>query len=302
MNEHGERREVLQRIYPVYIASEAAPFHRVNEDTVMKGHNFAGVFDGVGGIDYGEKASQVAAEVIRQRLDIGLSRTISLPEVRVVMEDAWENAAATLTLEKRRLGLWEDIYTTAVVAAVVSRKLDRFVVHAHTGDSRLYSINRDKSLSRRTEDHGQAYELFMAGQISPERYRHIVQALDEITIRQDIARYEGGFGFSMEGYWKTRNKITNSLSSNPKDRQKRMGFPTIATFEITPDMQALLLVSDGVSDQLSFSEMSDVVRNTENMATLPHNLLNEAKRIRGIGNSIRIKPGGDDMSAAVMRI
>lgn len=306
MNERSEGREIFHRIYPVYTASEAAPLRRVNEDSVMWGRNFVGIFDGVGGIDNGEKASQLAAEAIRQKFNSDLSGPLSLPQARVVVEEAWRDAAYALNWEKRRLERWgeigEDIYTTAVVAAVIAQGQERFGVHAHTGDSRLYSINRDKSLTLRTEDHGLAHALFLAGRISLDHYKQITGALDDITTKQDISQYEELFGFPMKGYWKTRNEITDSLSSNPEDRQRRIGLPTIAAFEITPEMQALLLVSDGISDQLSFFEMSEVVRKSENMALLPHNLLNEVKRIRGIGTSIRIKPGGDDMSAAVMQL
>jgi PPM family protein phosphatase len=119
------------------------------------------VSDGLGGHTSGEIASEMAAQVVRERYyqdaneDIGASLRSAIKQAnRAIAERAAQNEA------------WSGMGTT-VVAAVLR---DDMVYAANVGDSRVYIVRGD-TIRQITEDHSWVMQQIRAGQLTLEEAR-----------------------------------------------------------------------------------------------------------------------------------
>lgn len=183
------------------------------------------VADGMGGQCAGEKASELAVELISERLNQSIDFE-SDDAARV--GDALDKAIAHANTEIMALGeLDPDYHNMGTTITFLLRVAGRLYVGG-VGDSRTYLL-RDGRLEQLTKDHSLTQALVDAGTITPEeaanhRYRNV------------LWRYLG----TKEGGAKVEPR---ALEPRPGDR--------------------FLLCSDGVSDGIPDDALADVLRSQE---------------------------------------
>lgn len=135
-----------------------------------------GVYDGVGGNNYGEIASDSAAKTIGSYLTasfagMGNNNTpaeIFSPDViHNVLVKAFELANQTILQKILEQPVLKGMATTAVVAII----LGEFLYVAWVGDSRCYHYH-DGAIRQITTDHSEVQPLIDAGLISCEQAKH----------------------------------------------------------------------------------------------------------------------------------
>jgi len=216
------------------------------------------VIDGIGGQAAGEKAADIAINLVRARLE----RQTGTVEDRIREAIAVANneilAAAQANPE------WNGM---ACVMTVAVAENDRAVV-GHVGDSRLYQIRRGE-IRKITHDHSPVGEREDGGQISEaEAMRH--------PRRNEVYRDVG------------------SQEHAPDDSN----FIELLNIPFTPD-SALLLCSDGLSDQVTSAEiLRTVLANAGHPGGAVHELIDAANRAGGKDNVSIVVVEGDQFDAA----
>ncbi|MDX2038667.1 MAG: protein phosphatase 2C domain-containing protein [Isosphaeraceae bacterium] len=133
------------------------------------------VADGMGGQLAGEKASQMAVEIIPQEV----RKRLSASEERVgSVSHAIRDAVATANQEILGLSLIQPEFSNMGTTVVLAYFLERHVYIAGIGDSRVYRL-RDGKLTQLTKDHSLADALLEAGTITEEelpnhRFKHVL--------------------------------------------------------------------------------------------------------------------------------
>jgi PPM family protein phosphatase len=258
-------------IKPLYAGkSDPGRVRRNNEDQVLvdADRGIYLVVDGLGGHNAGERAAEVAVQLVTKRL----ARQIGTIEERVVEAVTLANNEI-LELAKQESGLRG---MACVLTLVVLDGTDAVV--GHVGDSRLYELTPG-SIRKVTRDHSPVGEL--------EDNRMLSEA--------EAMRHP------------RRNEVYRDVGSElraPGDRD----WVEVHRFPFRDDM-ALLLCSDGLSDQVS----SDDIRKTvERFAASPEQavlqLIEAANRAGGKDNvsviliegprypSLVVKPSASDTS------
>jgi protein phosphatase len=165
-----ESRFVVERSmadFVLHVGSRTAQGLRPNNEdrfVVDLDHSIFLVADGMGGQEFGEQASGMAADIIPRVVQDRLAARDDADEaVRKALAEANQAivTAGRSQPEGRRMG------TTAVLAL---RQQDRVLV-AGIGDSRAYLIGNNK-VEQLTVDHSVAQALVASGALSPEEARH----------------------------------------------------------------------------------------------------------------------------------
>jgi serine/threonine protein phosphatase PrpC len=173
------------------------------------------VIDGVGGHSAGEHAAEIARDVLRERLE----RTTGTPEQR--LREAIALANNEIWRQSHACPEWRGM-ACVLTAAIVE---DDIVTVGHVGDSRLYLL-RPGEVRKVTHDHSPVGEREDRGELSEtEAMRH--------ERRNEIYRDVGG------------GSLRNPDESN---------FVDLEQFAMPAD-GALLLCSDGLSDQIASAEI-----------------------------------------------
>ncbi len=159
--------------------------------TVGRRGTALGVCDGMGGAAAGEVASQLAVDIIYERLTEGeppLERDDLARRLVRAVEDAGVRIFNEARADRTRRGMG----TTATVAAL----LDQTLFLAQVGDSRAY-ILRGEKLVQVTRDQSLVNQLIEAGQLTEEEaetFEHnniILQALGTAdTVQVDLTHVE----------------------------------------------------------------------------------------------------------------
>lgn len=118
--------------------------------------------DGMGGMDKGEVASQLATKTLRDYLNSHWHHHLPTEICLELAVNAANKAVFEANLAERRSGL-SRMGTTAVVVLVHNCH----VRYVHLGDSRLYRLTRTYGLQKLTEDHN-AYQRALRGGYSAE--------------------------------------------------------------------------------------------------------------------------------------
>jgi PPM family protein phosphatase len=197
-----------------------------NEDAiaVSEASGIAIVADGMGGYNAGEVASRIAASVLKESLEEQLRNQQTMRHTRSkriqkMMVDCIVHANFSIIEAARLEPKYSGMGTTLVAALFHHDK----VTVAHVGDSRAYRF-RDGILVQITRDHSLLQEQLDAGLITPE----------EAPFSQN------------------RNLVTRA-----------MGVDQEVDVEIHDHVaeagDVYLLCSDGLSDMLSYEEMTDIL-------------------------------------------
>lgn len=172
------------------------------------------VADGMGGRNFGERASETAVQAVQENL---------VEMLASVREDAPDiNDALASSLRKANARVYEmasgdeehkGMGTTCVAAVIEGEALHI----AHAGDSRAY-LWRDGSLKRLTDDHSYVAEQVRAGAITEEgarrsRFRNVITKAVGIepTIEPDVNEYEIRAG---DGVLLCTDGLTNAVSED----------------------------------------------------------------------------------------
>jgi serine/threonine protein phosphatase PrpC len=233
-----------------------------NEDVVLC-HAELGLFavvDGVGGEVAGETGARTAADILLRRLRRREGGALEA-DVREAIALA-NNRIFDLAREDRSLEGMSCVLTVAVVDG------DRVVV-GHVGDSRLYRLQRG-GIEKLTRDHSPVGELEDRGELSEiEAMRH--------PRRNEIYRDVG------------------TAYHRPDD----VDFLQVLTIDLARD-QALLLCSDGLSDQVPSREIRAIVeRHAGEPARAVRELVQRANAAGGKDNVSVVVVEGEDYAAAV---
>ena len=176
------------------------------------------VVDGMGGQAAGERAAEVAANIIGMRL----SRQTGDAEKRV------REAFALASTEIHDLAEQEpELKGMACVATLALVEGDRVVV-GHVGDSRLYLLEPN-TIRKVTSDHSPVGEMEDAGKLSEEAAMHHPR----------------------------RNEVYRDLGSAPHAPDDP-DFVEVHSFSL-PDCSALLICSDGLTDQVPAQRIRSIV-------------------------------------------
>ncbi|HEY5601091.1 MAG TPA: PP2C family serine/threonine-protein phosphatase [Patescibacteria group bacterium] len=210
-------------IFKISSASEASLRHpERNEDAIAfdQKAGFAIVLDGMGGLDAGDEASNLACKVITERI-LKLKETADLAKVQAEMIKALGDASKQVNKKVPRSG------TTAVVLKIVGKER-KIAVIASVGDSRAYLL-REGNLRLITED-------------------------DSTIPLVDRQRFDDTNGDDLDKYdyavFRQKNQITQNIGSGEKLNVHLYS-------EELKKGDKIILTSDGVHDNLRTSDIRD---------------------------------------------
>lgn len=306
MPQHRTRRYTQKAIYHIHersplsyssrsIANERHPTRNEDCTLIDATTGLAAVFDGVGGSAAAEVASQTASRATLQ----GWKRII-LQHQRgrrhhTLLEHS-DEAELCAHLEKlildideqvrtdgaRRAGT-DDLATTVSLAAFCKQAGARAytMFHAHVGDSRIYLLRGQERLQRLTNDDGLLTKL-VENQIVDEQHAYRIDQAAQVDQLSDMD-YR---------YFRLRGGITQAV-----------GGPTPPSVHINQSTiypgDRILLCTDGIHDNLTDSEIEEILRTTPR-PTFSRRLVERARQRsrEDYTQTIRAKP--DDMSAIVV--
>lgn len=283
-----------------------------NEDTILvdRRRGLAAVFDGVGGEDAGDVASQLAARVIRRAwkrivqqqhpdhnasllmfrddLDIQALLHQILDEAQTAISDEGERRAKAASVPDEHISYPE---TTAVVAVLcqpsdqsdqIPDKKGYIMGYAHVGDSRIYLLRPGEPIQRLTCDDGY---------FTLKNKDHTISEEDALRIDQTI--YAEQLSEAEREIFDKRNGITQSLGHFTL-RSPSLTIHTAQTM-IFPGNR-VLLCSDGIHDNLTDAEIETIVRGGARTTVSRHLVQRALERSR----ETHIRAKKDDMSAVVI--
>ncbi|WP_062270690.1 Stp1/IreP family PP2C-type Ser/Thr phosphatase [Endozoicomonas arenosclerae] len=210
------------------------------------------VADGMGGYHGGARASQLAVEIISQRLQSIQSSTFSscTPQqqpmiLKSEIFQAITEANQRILEEKVANPQLQQMGTTIVIAVIWQNKL----VVANIGDSRAYLWDNRYGLKQLTRDHSVVQNMIDSGALSEEDARTS----------------------------NVRNQLTQALGVGPKID------PRISEFELTGD-SILLLCSDGLTEYFDNDEIEYVLSTHRPALECCYRFIEEANRLGGKDN------------------
>ncbi len=262
-----------------------------NEDTILidQQRGLGAVFDGVGS-GPGRLASRMAARVIRRGWREALRElTTSELDADKLLQDLMHDAHTQIRALGDRLekGSSEKIVrpgTTAVLAAFSKQTSDQhgyILFYAHVGDSRIYLLRPSEPLQRLTADDGYLSLKVKDGLVSESDALRI----DQATSPDQLSEKE------LE-YFEHRNGITQALGS---------GKPLTIHVNSIPLFPGdrVLLCSDGIHDNLTDSEIADLLRR-EARTVVAKKIVLQAIACSHQDDEAAIRAKPDDMTAVVV--
>lgn len=253
-------------------ASERHPDTNEDKFIIDRKNNMYAVFDGVGGHDHGEIASEAAKNYISARAG-DISTTEDLGAVDAHLRQLLAGA------NDRILKLSSEAATTAVLAKVHEINGELYASIAHVGDSRAYLLRDNHLLEALTTDHTQFRYDRGTGEAALQQERLADTDSLDILSKDDIDAFKG------------RNVIGACLGRNSQVPADVNHFKIKRT-------DLIILTSDGIHDNLTTQEMQHVLTNAKraNYAEL----LANAARERSKQPHVRAKM--DDMTAVVISV
>ena len=257
------------------IASALHP--EVNQDSYFLMDDFlaGGVFDGVGGMAHGDKASSVSCEAVNKQLLID-------KDFEYNTKTALEQARMQLTLENKRLERHEYMDSTAVVCYINPEGCGNI---AWCGDSRAYGLTNEGRLSLLTRDHNLLFSMEQDKLISKMQAARINNLIDNSSSANMISLKGGKKAWRQ---WVYRNYIFSSVGQGVIEM----------TYFFMNDYLGILLTTDGVHDNLTMREMEQAIYESSS-DSICQNLVEKAKE-RSESVHDRAKP--DDITALFLSV
>lgn len=266
-------------------ASAPSDTHRLrNEDAlfVLPDRGFFGVFDGMGGHAYADVAARVAAEEVQDVL-APLAPDASTEAIADTLRDAFLVADRAIHSEGQVREHSRNMGTTAVVAVV--RRTDEETwssVIGWVGDSRALLLSSGaRALQTLTLDDS-AVRLYAN---SVAQARKVQAALASVTDQRQLT-------LQQRNLFLERHVLLQALGTAL--RHVHMTEHTL------DDGDALLLLTDGVHDNLTDTELLTIARRAPTAHAAARGLVSAAQQRSRDREHIRAKP--DDMTAIVVRL
>lgn len=296
-------------IAPLTFASYSiAKEGQINEDTMLidRRRGLAAVFDGVGGVDAGEVASRLGAQVIRRawkrllqrqpdhnacllmlrdNLDIQTLLHQLLDEAQTAISDEGERRVKMNLTPDGKVSYPE---TTAVVAALCQpsdQNHDQkgyIMGYAHIGDSRIYLLHPGEPLQRLTLDDGYATKKVREHAITEEDALRI----DQTTHAEQLTETEREIFDKRYGITQSLGHLTAKQTSITIHTGQTMVYPG----------DRVLLCSDGIHDNLTDAEIEMIIRGRARTTVARHLVQYALERSR----ETHLRAKKDDMSAVVI--
>ncbi len=147
--------------------SDKGPVRETNQDYFAHGETnssyWAVVCDGMGGVNGGQVASELCAQIVSERLKSNLRANMNYTSVRNLLESSIQAANAAISAKGESEAGLRGMGTT-VVAGVVNSGV---AVLAHVGDSRIYKLS-ENGINQLTKDHSVVQLLIDNGKLAPE--------------------------------------------------------------------------------------------------------------------------------------
>lgn len=269
-NERIYSQEKIKNEYRVNYQSVASKDHpERNEDKIYinQDKNIFALFDGVGGIKNGEIASLTCSEILSQaseRLTVNSS------------EDNLEFFLKKVIDSSNKKNFDNKVCSTAIIGALYGNDKNRKMMLVNVGDSRCYLL-RNKELNQITIDDNEISRSYGYG----ERCRELQKKLNNCTDPQrDLKSDE-------QVYFNYRNVVTSVTGKKENIEGKFYNFNV-------KNGDKVLFCSDGISDNLTDTEIKNILMNTNMESEFLIQKANEVSK----SNSARSKV--DDMSAIVV--
>lgn len=264
--ERGEFRKPID-IKGLSVASEPHPDR--NEDSIFQlpEKRAFGVFDGIGGHEAGDKASQLARDRVADHIqNIPEGGTVDQAQeaVRNAFVDA--NKVVLAQADGNRMG------STAVAGYIWEGQDERKAIIGSVGDSRAY-LMRDGKLVQITVDDDLARE---AANGNEQEARAMQKKLSDVVDPSQLSAHE-------QALYQQRNIIKQAIGKEPMT-------PNMYVVDLQPG-DKLLLTSDGITDNLTTAEIEAIIKASENGEATVQQLI-EASRASGRKR--------DDMSAILV--
>jgi serine/threonine protein phosphatase PrpC len=232
-----------------YAASDIGRVRTVNEDTFICDPD-RGVFAVIDGVG-GQAGGEVAASIARRELELRLRRETGTLDDRV--REAIAAANASILAEAGRVPALKQMACVLTVAVVTP---DALVV-GHVGDTRLYKLGAT-GMQKLTRDHSPVGQLEDRGELSEDEAMHHPD----------------------------RNQVFREVGTQPRQPTDR-DFIDIITASFSAD-DALLICSDGISDQVTSTDIERLIRRAPDPAEAVTALLAAANDAGGRDNATAV--------------
>ncbi len=291
MARSAERRKIQFNYGVASIESVKHPDRNEDSPYIDKDNCSFGVFDGVGGAKYGEVASQVARQTFRDQFG-RLSSDATLEVVEAAMKQALEDANRAVIDENGTRGLdgIERMGTTAVIGHIwTGPNGEHRLIIGKVGDSRIYRFRAGR-LSQLTIDDNIIRNKLIIGALKPTEADDINALFDQVTGIDDPRLMQN---FVARDLWGHRNEIYNNLGDS-----EPLG-PEMSVVDIEPG-DSFLACSDGVHDNLTVTEINDIMEANPDLKAAAEALKTAAYERSKDGNVKRSK--ADDITAIVVSL
>lgn len=248
------------------IACERHPDRNEDDSFFDANKGIFGVFDGMGGMSDGQWCAQTSRQIIQENLS---NNHHLLPrDVSEVLINASKKANEKVFYHYEGIG---GSTATFGLLCEASDGVNQIFL-SHTGDSRAYLFRDDKLIILTIDDNNSKYSS-----------KDVQNELDNVTNESDLSQQ----AFKL---FQTRNLISNFVGMG------RDVSPKIIIKTILPD-DLLVLTTDGVHDNLTTTEIHQIISQNSKKQDLISKKLTEAALLRSREGVLRSKP--DDMTALV---
>ncbi|MCI0680097.1 serine/threonine-protein phosphatase [bacterium] len=233
---------------------------RRNEDAILERpeKGVYAVFDGVGGHKHGDRASQLAKEVISKECD-GMPEGLSLEATKKFVLDVLIKANEAIIAEIRadaERGEKKSMASTATLAIIWNGPNgERKLVIGNTGDSRAY-LHSNGVLDQLTLDDGYIRQ-HAKNDAEARKLQKIASTLKDGSEVAGLNGIDDSDRFLLEQYFSTSGEGQNKTHNRDvifKSLGRKGESPTISVHDFPPDAD-LLLTSDGIHDNLTDLEI-----------------------------------------------
>jgi len=277
-------------IMMIRVGSETIPSIRHverNEDAILKleAENVYGIFDGMGGTGGGREAAEATRNFVLDRIKNKSDETSPEEVANELAQLLIEANEEILRLQQQ--GEYPDMGTTASLVKILSNKEGTSAVVANVGDSRVYLLRANtQKLEQVTLD-----DNYMRSTIEDETKARALQAkFNNIDTADDISELTP----EEKEFLDNRNYITQALgvlSNTPN------------TYIVNLEHgDKLLISSDGVHDNLTDTEIQELLARSTEPEKLSESLVEMARERSRLGKKQHPRSKADDISAIVLEL